>query len=471
MPLKPIKYKRFRNGQEDILFSTKTCGIFQPDTTSLSILEFLDKNSPSTRERVVETLSGDFDAARIQTAIDELEQAGFVSNGSEEMRTEADVSSGNQVPLPKVSHIVMNVAHSCNLSCSYCYADGGSYRGKRELMKPEVAVELVDFLLDGTEDDKVMITFFGGEPLMNFEAVRAAISRGEERAGEIGKEIDFSLTTNGTLLTEDIIRYSNSHNIQLSISIDGTREAHDEHRKFIDGRGSYDFLVSNLSKLMKERQVPARATLTKNNIDVVAVVDHLLGLGFRQVGLAPVDTVNEEFALDEGEMGQLLDGFKVLARRFQEQSSAGKVYGFTNIINLMKLLQRGDTKPLPCGAGLKLMAASPEGDFYICHRFSGNEELRIGNLREGIDDRRREELLRSLLVDSKPACRSCWAKHLCGGGCYYLSDLHNGDLKKPHALTCKLLLQWYEFGIHVYFDLMRQNPAFLDMCAGEDLTC
>ncbi len=448
-----------------------TCGISQPDSLTLSTLDFLDRNNPSTREDVITALSNDFDTDGIGTALNELAEAGFVSSDSEaEEGGSADIA-GKRGPLPRVSHLVLNVAHSCNLSCSYCYADGGSYRGKRELMKPETAAELVDFLFDNTEDEKVMITFFGGEPLMNFEALRTAVLHGEKNAAETGKRIEFGVTTNGTLLNPDIIRFANEHKVKLTVSIDGQKEAHDRHRKYINGRGSYDELVSHLPELMKGRQVPARATLTKDNTDVVSVLEHLLGLGFQQVGFAPVDTINGELALDDSEMARLLDGFKFLARRFQDLAVNGKHYGFTNIINLMKLFHLGDTKPLPCGAGVKLMGVSPEGNFYICHRFSGNEAGYIGNLRDGVDDRRREELLESLLVQSKPTCRSCWAKYLCGGGCYYLAHLHNGELNQPHTDTCKFLLDWYEFGMEIYFEIFRRNPSFLELCAGEDLSC
>ena len=259
--------------------------------------------------------------------------------------------------------------------------------------------------------------------------------------------------------------------MKSAVRVDGQRKAHDRNRKYIYGRGDYDILLANLRQLNAKGRFPARATLTRWNTDAVRIVDHLLDLGFQQVGLAPVDTRNEEFALDEEGMKEILRGFETLAIRFRDQAVMGKPYGFTNMINLMKLFHNGDTKPLPCGAGIRLAAASPEGDFFICHRFSGYDECRIGDIRKGIDEKRREELLGSLLVESKPACRPCWAKHLCGGGCYYLAHLHNNDLCVPHSLTCKFLLRWYEFGIHVYCDLLHQNPSFLELCSGEDLSC
>ena len=471
MPLKPLKYRRFHNGETDVLFSTSTCGIFQPDPLSLSILECLERDGSSTRQRLIHTLSREHQVSEVETAIDELVRAGFVHSFSECEGPEVEWGSLSHVPLPAVSHLVMNVSHSCNLRCDYCYADGGSYRGEKELMSSEVAIALVDFLLEAADDDKVMITFFGGEPLLNTDAIEAAVARGIEKSDAMGKEIDFGLTTNGTLLNEDVIRFVASHDIKLTVSIDGQRDAHDRHRKFLNGGGSYDMLVSSLPKLLKTGWIPARATLTRHNLDVVAIIDHLFDLGFSQVGFAPVDSADEEFGLGEPEMEQLLEGFETLADRFLEAALRGKIYGFTNIINMMTLFHQGDAKVLPCGAVLKLMCASPVGDFQLCHRFAGNNEFNVGSVRDGIEDQRRRRLLESVMVGSKPTCRACWAKHICGGGCHFLAQLHHGSVQKPHALHCHFLIKCSEFGIGISLDLVRGNPALLDRMTGEELIC
>jgi uncharacterized protein len=402
--------------------------------------------------------------------MDELVRAGLLRPDGATAAV-GDPAEEGEIPLPPFSHLVMNVSHACNLRCRYCYADGGSYGGAAGLMDPGTTTDLVDFLLEGSGDERVMVTFFGGEPLLNLDAVRAAVAHGRKRSEELGRGIDFSLTTNGTLLDEPTVRYLAESGIRLTVSIDGPEAVHDRNRTFPDGAGSYGRLVSRLPGLVERCRVPARVTLTRGNVDVVGILEHLLGLGFTEAGFAPVDSRDPDLALDDAEMERMMEGFERLTARFLREARGGRVYGFSNAVNLMKLLHRGDEKPLPCGAGLKLAAASPDGSFSLCHRFVGNGSFGLGNVRDGVDDGRRRDLLRPLRVDEKPSCRACWGRHLCGGGCYYLANLHNGDPREPHGATCAFLLRWYEFGIRAYAELKEENPGFLDSLAGTELDC
>ncbi len=475
MLLKALEYKIFKNSRAPVIFSINTCSIFQPDQVSLTILDCLSGKEPMPRDRVLEDLQGRFSETEVLETLDELEHAGLVSSFEHKFEHEPAVSGHRppvaQLPLPGVSHLVMNVSHACNLKCTYCYADGGSYKGRTELMSTDMAASLAGFLLDNTSDQNVMITFFGGEPLLNTEAIQAAVLKGREEARRAGKRIGFAITTNGTLHDEKFLSFAMTHDVRFTISIDGLQEAHDRHRKFTDGCGSYAELMARLPGMIKNAKPPARTTLTRDNLDVVEIIDHLLPLGFSEVGFAPVDATDGDLSLREAEMEQLLEGFETLAERFLKNAADGRMYGFSNIINLMKLFHDGDVKPLPCGAGLKLMGASPDGELFLCHRFTGNSDFRIGSVHEGFDDKRRREILGSALLDSKPVCRSCWARHLCGGGCHYLSHLHFGNIIEPHSLTCDFLRRWYEIGMKVYSHIALENPDFLEKCTGMRLNC
>jgi uncharacterized protein len=472
MFVEPLEYRSFNNGRAAVLFSPATCAVFVPDSISLSVLDLLGRRHQVTREHLTGALSASYPPSAIEETIDELAKTGFVQlHTVDPGRRSAEAASREPIPLPGISHLVMNVSHDCNLKCTYCYADAGTYGRAGVLMSPGMAVSLVDFLLDTTWDNSVMVTFFGGEPLLNFEAVEAAVERGERRAHELGKKISFALTTNATLLDRRIISFLCSHNMKLTASVDGIRESHDRHRKYRNGRGSYDTVMARLKELRGKLHVPIRATLTRGNVDVVSLMDHLQEVGFHEIGFAPVDAIEEELCLDETEMERMLEGFEILGGRFLAEARENRVYGFTNIMNLMRLFHQGDSRPLPCGAGIKLAAASPEGEFSLCHRFAGNEAYRIGSIRDGMNDDRRRELLEPSLVSEKPACRACWARHLCGGGCYYLSHIHHGNIREPHQPTCSFLRKWYDYGIKVYSILALENPTFLEKFTGDELTC
>lgn len=470
MLLRIGEYRRIGNGGPGLLFAVDTCAIYRPDEILLSILDLFGGGA-STRDAAVDALTGPFARGEVEEAMDELLGAGLLRPDGEPAKAVREPSDEGELELPPFSHLVMSVSHVCNLRCRYCYAGGGSYGGAAVRMEPGMAVDLVDFLLERSADERVMVTFFGGEPLLNLEAVRAAVARGRKRSEEIGREIDFALTTNGTLLDEPTVRFLSEAGIRLTVSIDGPEAVHDRNRTFLDGSGSYGRLVSRLPGLVERCRIPARVTLTRENLHVVGILDHLVGLGFTEVGFAPVDSCDPDLALGDAEMERMMEGFERLTARFLREALGGRVYGFSNAVNLMKLLHQGDVKPLPCGAGLKLAAASPDGSFSICHRFVGNGSFGLGSLRDGVDEGRRRDLLWSLRVDEKPACRACWGRHLCGGGCYYLADLHNGDPREPHAATCAFLLRWYEFGVGVYAKLKEENPGFLDSLAGTELDC
>jgi uncharacterized protein len=147
-------------------------------------------------------------------------------------------------PIP-LSTMVLNVTNQCNLACTYCYEYGEDRivetgNGKQpKWMSEETARASVDFLM--RESGKVAhLTFFGGETLMNFRVLKTAVAYATGRAAELGKEIDFSLTTNATLLKPEVIDFLVEHNFGVTISIDGPPETQNRFRVFKTGEGSYD---------------------------------------------------------------------------------------------------------------------------------------------------------------------------------------------------------------------------------------
>ena len=130
-------------------------------------------------------------------------------------------------PLPDPGAIplgtmVLEVAQDCNLRCSYCYAEGGSYGKPVRLLEPALARKAVRLLVEGAGDQaKVTLILFGGEPLLNMKAVRAAVAEAESLTARTGKKVQVSLTTNGTLLTPEIAAFISRHRIGVSVSMAG----------------------------------------------------------------------------------------------------------------------------------------------------------------------------------------------------------------------------------------------------------
>ena len=216
-------------------------------------------------------------------------------------------------PLPDVFPIqtlVMNLTNQCNLSCQYCYEFGADKvatpEGKPKFMDVETAKTSVDFLLAESGDRRsIHITFFGGETLMNFPLLKEVVAYANQRAGEQGRHIDFSLTTNATLLTPAIIEFLSENHIGVTVSMDGPKEMHDHLRVFANGKGSYDIIEPKVRALIQNhrtRPITARVTLTAGVSDVIRIFRHLKqDLGFARGGFRAGDDVAESALRDQCE--------------------------------------------------------------------------------------------------------------------------------------------------------------------------
>ena len=143
-----------------------------------------------------------------------------------------------------VKALCLHIAHDCNLACRYCFAEEGEYKGRRALMSAEVGKAALDFLVKNSGNRRNLeVDFFGGEPLMNFDAVKEIVAYGRSLEEKNHKKFRFTLTTNGVLLNDDIMEFANREMDNVVLSIDGRKEVHDYMRPFRNGKGSYDFII------------------------------------------------------------------------------------------------------------------------------------------------------------------------------------------------------------------------------------
>ena len=353
--------------------------------------------------------------------------------------------------------LVLEVAQDCNLRCTYCYADAGTYGAAPCLLAPDTARKAVRYLLDNSGDsERVTLIFFGGEPLLNMPAVRAATSAAVSYGGETGKEVRMSLTTNGTLLDPDIVTFLHAHRVSVAVSMDGPRHIHDRNRPDGEGNGSYHEIVSRLGPLLEDTPVPvaARVTLAPEQWHrVVEVFDHLVGLGFHEVGISPVSPVMKALLPSAAQEAALLDGFGVLARRFVAGARKGVVVPFANLLDLLGRLHLGQIKPVSCGAGLGYMAMDATGHFFPCHRLTGVGQFYAGSLETGIDTDRIRSCLGALNDGREQSCSRCWARTLCAGGCHYENHLREDLLDLPRGTSCRFIRAWLDLGMRTYAEL------------------
>lgn len=393
--------------------------------------------------------------------IDELIEAGILVE-NEKLNNYGKVWEFVDFP---VQSLALHLVHDCNLRCTYCYGDGGSYGGVRKPMSEEVAMQAVDFLIKNSQDlEQVNITLFGGEPLLNMPLIHKIVEYCKVKEKETGKKITLSTTTNATLLNEETRTYLNENNISVGISIDGPREIHDSCRVNVEGNGSFDYMIHNTEKLLEERdgRVTARITVTRNCLEIDRIMRYIEKMGFRKVNVAFVSGEDDSpITIKQEDFIKIGKEYEKIAERMYE--ALKNDIPFYNNIFYSHLRQLNKKFPMlySCGAGRKYFAVDPDGNLYICHRFVGKDEYKVGNV-FGTINREKVGEVAYAYVEHKDECKSCWARYLCAGGCFYNSYENGGNLLAAPKEYCELYKKMYEVAIELYYRLNEISPDFMD---------
>ena len=353
-----------------------------------------------------------------------------------------------------IKAMCLNVAHDCNLRCSYCFASTGDFGGERKLMTAETGKKAIDYLLKYSGDrHNLEMDFFGGEPLMAFDVVKEVVDYARSKEKEYNKNFRFTITTNGMLLTDDKIDYINKEMYNVVLSLDGRKEVNDRMRFCVNGSGSYDIILPKFQKMAKERgdgQYYIRGTFTKYNKDFSNDVLHFYEKGFEQISIEPVVTDPKlPYALTEEDLPEVYAEYEKLAKIIIEKRKNGE---FFNFFHFMIDLTGGPCvyKRLSgCGSGTEYLAVTPWGDFYPCHQFVGEEQYLMGNVDEGIT---KPEIVKDFgrcNVYTKPDCKDCFARFYCSGGCAANGYHFGGDIRGNYKIGCELQRKRVECAIMI----------------------
>lgn len=358
---------------------------------------------------------------------------------------------------PATHALSLAVAQKCNLGCTYCYAQQGEFGGPAKNMSQEQADQAIDLLVANAEPGaRLNVAFLGGEPLVNRSVVQATTRRAAELAGRRGLEITFSITSNGTLLTEADADFFEAHGFAVTISLDGPRPIHDALRPYKGGAGSFDVIMKRLRPLlMRQRscQVTARVTVTPANLRLRQTLDDFIAEGFHSVGFAPMlASPGGQGEMQQADLEALLGELIDCGREFERQVRAGKRYPFANMVNALREIGRGTHRPYPCGAGAGYLGVSAEGELSACHRFVGDVVGAMGSLAAGIDRNRQARWLAERHVHRQEPCRSCWARYLCGGGCHH-------EVIRRGRPACDYVRGWLHYCLGAYLRLTQAGPV------------
>ncbi len=335
------------------------------------------------------------------------------------------------------------ITRNCNFSCKYCFAkESNKTEYRNAIMSEEIAKEALSFLVNASKERKSLeIDFFGGEPLLGFETIKSTVEYSKVLKEKYSKKFLFSLTTNASLLNDEIIDYLNKENISLILSLDGDKKTNDEYRVKSSGMGTFNETFGNIKKVLSKRNEGyyVRGTYTSKTINFPENVRFFYSSGVKKISIEPVVTKNELINLKEEDLTLLKKEYEELSKWYIDTKKADKELSFyhfeLDLINgsCIEKLMSG------CGASVEYLSVSPEGDLYPCHQFDGNGEFKLGDIYNGITNSSLTSTFRTAtIVSNKKPCDSCWAKYLCGGGCLANNYTINNDINSTYSIGCEI---------------------------------
>lgn len=327
------------------------------DKMIYDILGFYDGNNPEETKAHFKGKYADSDVEEVLAELKELQEAGLLFS--------PDFSVPDTfAEEPILKSLCLHVAHDCNLRCGYCFADTGDFGGHRALMSKEVAQKAIEFAIKGSKKrHNLELDLFGGEPLMNMPVVKFIVDYVRKREKETGKNIKLTLTTNGTLLTDEIVTYLNDNRVMLVLSLDGSKKTHDHMRPYPGHLGSFDKAVEGFKKVIESRRgrnYYLRGTYTHYNPHFADDVLAMLEVG-SEISMEPVVGTNEPYVLTEDDWQILDKEYEKLARIYLDKRRKGIPFDF---FHFNVALDNGPcvAKRLAgCGAGHEYYAITPEG--------------------------------------------------------------------------------------------------------------
>lgn len=334
----------------------------------------------------------------------------------------------------RLNYLILQVTQQCNLRCSYCAYSGLYYNRQHnsERMDFETAKRAIDFFVARTaESDRLHMGFYGGEPLLEFDLIQQCVAY--VRSQVEGKQVTFGLTTNGTLLTDEKIKFFAENEFQLLLSLDGSKKEHDACRVFPNGQGSFDVVMRNLRRAKELYPDYAKKIRISTVISPKAELNDMLEyfksdevLSDKHITMSPLADTGLKEQVDYKESFHLVRRYEYLKYLFYLLGKIDRQYvselvikSQQNIEETYRALQRHNVLPActcpggPCIPGVKKLFVMTDGRFYPCEKITESSDCgQIGSLDAGFDQKNMEAVL-NVGALSAEECKDCWALSFC----------------------------------------------------------
>jgi len=331
-------------------------------------------------------------------------------------------------------HLILNVTDNCNMRCKYC-TFGDNYPYAKSYADTMMSFSIMKMGMDyffqhAKNSQKVYISFYGGEPLLNFDLVKRGTEYALELSKKHKKKVQFRITTNFTLVTSEILRFLIQNNFYITVSLNGPKEVHDRERVFKNGQGTFDTIMRNL-RLLKRISADYFSKHVSYNVvvtppfELLKLRDFFNHFPYRTEQLLNISLPNSHDTVYYRCIpNEMLKGYEIqydkLREDFIAQIKRGKLDRFS--LSLYKtFLYRIHHRSVgrrdymyPNGAcipGVNRCYISTDGIYYPCEKVW--ERLPIGDVKHGIDKRRVCYIYNRFIEICESQCLDCWANGLC----------------------------------------------------------
>lgn len=322
----------------------------------------------------------------------------------------------------------------CNLGCHYCFVDRACLHNTT--VSADALKKSIDLLLS-RPGQKKQISYMGGEPTIEFALVKESFNYAKEQAQRKGISLEATLTTNGTLLNQEMVDYFIANKVMIKLSIEGDKAVHDQNRPFKANpkRSSYDKIMDNMAKIDSDglRMAVSMVFAPKDIDSLLDRIQFLNSKGFRWIDFYP--ELYARWSLRDLEKVQkfFVEFEAYYIGLFKEKKMAFKNSRIDALVNDVKI------DKMRCCKKVHLNA---EEEFYVCDKVfsldAGNRgKYVVGSIDEGIDIKKRSKMLSDIhgefLQEGGLKCAGCPVYQYCfcplGHFIYYRESKNNGDGK------------------------------------------
>lgn len=372
--------------------------------------------------------------------------------------------------------LIFNLTDVCNLNCKYCiFSDHYPYHrshGVETIDIKTVKLAIDDFLTHSEKTETPTISFYGGEPLIAYDILSEAVDYATQKAS---KKIEFNMTTNGTLLTYDMIDFLVKHDMSVLVSLDGPSMVHDKMRVDKNDSPTWERIIKNLEAILwaypdyYHTNISFRATLAdQSNLDLVrAFFEERKDLFEKNVvSLGYLDTTGDFEDLPPATLEKALKTMSAYSHEYVDCLSKGKEPSkflkalFDRDINTVHrrgsgLLEKMYRPNGICMPSVRRTFVTCSGQYSVCERV--NPSLNIGNVEDGVDKEAAWNLIADYASVSSPDCTDCWAIRMCGM-CF--QDIYSDhiDIDKKRQ-SCMLYKPQLLKNFSMYCSIIEQNPT------------